>query len=217
LFEWSLPSVFFAFLACVGPVKNSTTRLLLAMIVSQTATDMFNQFNNYTFGPRYLYNVSSQLVILTAVGICQLPALFQHLAQLSPRFEMPSLRAAQGMAALIVLLVCATGIYRMPMRIREYNHLTDYHPMFYYDMLAQSKVPALVFLGRPEKDNPHPEPKFRWIAWLNPQSDHAPLIFAADRGPNRNAELVRRYPGRKVYFENNNKLVPAEIPFTHTP
>lgn len=205
LFEWSLPCTFFVLLVCLRPVKSLTTRLLIGIVVSQTIANMFNQFSSTVFGPRYMYEISTALIILTALGIMQVPLTLR-----SMQLRLPQRQAVQGMIALCMLMVFATGLVKhFPQKIKDFTHFFDSHPDFIASMEKQSEPPALIFVGRyDEKKKPSdPAAKFRWTAWNQPPTDDAPIIYAYDRGDERNMKLIRHYPHRKAYVEMNNKLI----------
>ncbi len=217
LFEWSLPCTFFIWLLCLRPQHNIMTKLLIGVVVSQTIGNMFNQFNSAVFGPRYMYEASSALIILTALGVHRLPVTLKLL-----RLPLPDKHTTQGLITLVVIMVFATGlINHIPKRIREFSHFFDSHPQFLMSMYYQSEHPALIFVGRQDIDpkNPPRDPaaKFRWTAWTNPPMDDAPVIYAYDRGDLRNKALIEYYPNRHAYVEYKDKLIPVDTTKTPAP
>lgn len=215
LFEWSLPCTFFAMLACLTSLKRPHARLLAATVASYTLVNMANRFTSMIFGPRYLYELSSTLIVLTAAGMCHVPLLLRFL-----RLAAPPRRAVHAMTALAVILLSTTALlWRLPDNFRKYsNQYIDNHPRFYQAMLRQSAKPALIFVGRPEKGDPKDLPvvKYRWVAFTNPPDDDAPVIFAIDLGDRKNQRLVDYYPGRHAYVERRGRLFPIR-PRPHEP
>jgi hypothetical protein len=208
LFEWALPCAFFAMLVCLMPVKNLMTKLLIGVVASQTLLNMLNQFSSNIFGPRYLYETSTAMIILTAVGIRRFPVMLRAL-------RLPALprEAMQGMIALIVIVACSSGlVYNVPVKIKDYTHFLDSRPDFYNSMLQQSTPPAIIFLGRHYKNQPVRDTmgKFRSMSWTNPPTPDSPVIFAWDKGDEKNKELLNYFPNRKAYIELSNKLQPIQ-------
>jgi|GEM_PF-3537486 len=203
LFEWSLPCCLFMMLACMLPIKNRTTRLLVGVVVSHTLVNMLNQFYSTVFGPRYMTEASSAIIILSAVGIMRLPLLLKLSGQ-----PLPKGRALHGMIATVMLAIFASGIiYRVPNNLRIYSRYMDSNMPLYHSLLEQAQKPALVFLGRGDKNDP--AGKFRQMTWTYPPTEDSPVIFAYDRGDERNRKLIEYYPHRQVYVESNGKLTPA--------
>lgn len=210
-YEWSLPSSLFMMLACLLPLGNTMTRLLVGVVASQTLSNTINQFHSTVFGPRYMFEASSAIIILTALGIMRLPVLLR-----TSGLQVPAGATLRGIIIVMMLAVFASGIiYRVPNNIRIYSRYMDSHVPFYYDMLRQSQHPALIFLGRGNKNDP--VTKFRWMAWTNPPDEAAPVIFAYDRGDEKNRKLMNYYSNRHAYVEIKGKLEPVPKPADKKP
>ena len=200
LFEWWLPSTFFVMLFCLRPIKNRYAWLLIGMIVSHTVCNMANQFHSSVFGPRYMYQTVSALVILTAAGITRIPLLLETL-----RVNVPSPAALQGIIGSSILLIIAVGwTANIPRAVNGYRNFFDNHPVFYFSLLDQCQKPALVFLGRGDD----PKAKYAGFAFTGPPSDDSPIIFAMDRGDKEDQELIRRYAYRHAYVEFKGQVLP---------
>lgn len=212
LFQWAVPCTFFILVLFILPVKNRYTRLLIAMLISYTIANMLNQFGNMVFGPRYLYEMLAGVILLSAAGIHRLPVIIRAISHLNV-----SGNAARGMTAmLIALLMCASLVERFPAVIDHYsNNYMDSHPGFGHMLGLYVKKPALIFIGRPKDGgvaakNDRSVVKHRWVAYTNPPDDLAPVIFAFDRGDEKNKRLMEYYPDRHAYLEIGNELTPIE-------
>jgi hypothetical protein len=212
LFEWPVPSTIFVMLLCLLPLKNFYSRLLLAVLASHTIVNFVNQFSSNTFGPRYMYETSGALIILTAGGIRRLPLLLRL-----SRVARTERLAVKGIVDVSILCLFASSVlFKLPQNIDRYaNHYFFNHPDFYVSMIEKSEKPALIFVGRnnmpPPPDKPNdPSDKYQWVAYLNPPADDDEVIFACDRGDEHNLRLLDYYPNRHAYISYDNNLVPVD-------
>ena len=196
-FEWRFPASAFLALWCAGGIRSRYTWLLLGVILSHTLVNMGNQFNSATFGPRYLYEITSAFIILSAAGLVQLSRWLQHAAN-----KDVVNGAIACMIGVLVIIVLAT---RLPVLLRYYGHFFNNDPAFYHAMLDQSEKPALIFIGR-GTDNP--KRKYQAVAFTNPPRDDSDVIFAIDRGNVKNRRLLNAYPQRHSYIERDGTLIP---------
>jgi hypothetical protein len=205
LFATVLPSGFFVMIFCLFPIKNRGARFLLAVIISHTLVNLANQYNNIVFGPRYLYEVTSCMMILSAAGMRRVPMLLGVL-----RLPVPKGSIQTGLIATPIILVFVTGLWtHMLPLLRIYERpFFDNDPKFYMSMLEKSEKPALIFIGR---DN-NPEKKYAKLRFTNPPLDNDEVIFALDRGDEKNSRLMERYAGRHTYVEWKGVLLPVITP-----
>ena len=195
LFEWSVPSTIFVMFACLLPFNNPYLRLLLSVIISIFLLNMLNRLENVQFGPRYIYETTSSLIILTAVGISRITPVLA-----SWRVTLPEKNALQGMIALIMIILFAGFFaYRLPEDVEGYHGAIKSSEL-YYSFLKQINTPALVFIE--PMDN-------MAIDHTNPPRDDAPVIFAHDLG-DENHKLIEYYPERNPYLERNGRLYPID-------
>lgn len=201
MFEWTLPSSFFAMIYCLFPVRNHYAKLMLGIIAAHTLVNLLNQFSSTVFGPRYLYQIAACLILLSAAGIARIPVWLRTWPTGGPL----SVPVARGMVALpILVLVLVMAGEAMPRIIKNYTHFFQNHPDFYESMLVQSKKPALIFIGRDEDAGK----KTRWLSFTYPPRQRNNVIFAMDRGDDEDRELINYYPGRHVYIESKGVLTP---------
>jgi len=203
LFEWVVPSTFFVVLFCLLPIRNIYARLLLGMVASHTIVNLANQYPSGAFGPRYMYEVTSALIILSAAGIMRIPFLLETL-----RMPLPDRATLHGIIALpIVLLFIISFAFAWPQTTWRFTHnFFNNHPERYYSLLEKAEKPALIFVGRGKNT----DEKYKSVSFTNPPSDDAPVIFAIDRGDELDRYLVARYPGRHNYVEYDNALLPLD-------
>ena len=203
LFEWWLPSTFWVMFSAIYYGKNRYVRLLFGVLVSHTIFNMANQFHSGVLGPRYLYELSSALIILSAAGIAALPKLARKL-----RIEMASENTCAGIITFAMFLVVSVMMNdNLPPLVYGYKtHFFYNHPQFYQDMLAQSKKPALIFVGRGQDA----ANVYKSVAFTNPPDTKNEVIFAIDRGDQENHQLLGLYPDRNAYVEYHGTLLPVD-------
>lgn len=206
LFVWSVPCVLLATLAVLQTFQHRVTRLLLAMVVSLTLVNMTNRYESSFFGPRHIFEITTALVVLTAVALSHLPQWLQTL-----RPHLPALRVVQGAVALsFTMMIAITWYCRLPEWIGTYSarYMHGYAPE-YKRLLSQAEPPALVFI--------EPSPYFQLmfdnyasVAFTNPPRADSPVVFVRDLGLTKNRELLVHYPGRRAYVSRNATLYPLE-------
>ena len=204
LFEWSLPCTLFMLIACLFPFENRYLRLLLAVVISMMALNMLNRFEYFHFGPRYIYEMASSILILTAVGIRRIPVMLS-----GSNVSMSDSKILSGITATAILLLFVGSIvWRLPVNVRMYaNHYVNNESDFYFSMMKQSQKPALIFISHGLENGGYYWylQKYWGVDFANPPEDSAPVIFAIDSG-SKNRALIDFYPNRIPYLERNGIL-----------
>ncbi len=116
LFEWPMPSLLFLFIPFGLGVKNRWDRLLLASFWCLAAVYFFYWFNDWCFGPRFLYEASGAALLLTARGLRLLPELLHRVFGIST----PRRRIYATTAGAIGFLILCGWCMNVPERIRLY-------------------------------------------------------------------------------------------------
>lgn len=197
LFDWLVPNTLFALVAVCG-VSRRYFWLVLGPVLSLTLVNLLNPFSSFTWGPRYVYEVATFLIVLTAAGIVRLPRLLSHLWP-----AVSDVRVLQGVSILVVVGLFASGwpilaIEDLARYARNYQH--NNHG-FYTSMLRQSTKPALIFVERGH---------YQHVAMVNPGDEREPVVFAVDQGRDRNCRLMDYMPTRQAYVERRSRITPAE-------
>ena len=73
LFRWPFPSLIFVLALFLSFSRNRINYLFLATLFSLLGMHLFYFFQDWCFGPRFVYEASGVLIILTASGIMRLP------------------------------------------------------------------------------------------------------------------------------------------------
>ncbi len=205
LFDWPIPCFILILAYVLRPARNLYASLLLASVASIALTGLANQFVSYIFGPRYLCDVMTALVILSAAGFMRLPALLSSLPSAPPA---PQLRAACSAICLLCFAIALTT--RLPLSTRYYaNRYLDNDPALYQSLLAQSEPPALILMGHTQQESPSYYMltlQYRRVSFTYPPSPSDDRIFAMALTPTDNQKLIAMYPGRHIYREQDGLL-----------
>jgi hypothetical protein len=207
MFEWFVPSTIFVLLACLTPMKNTALKLLALLLVVYSIVNMYNRFIYHIFGPRFIYELTPAIIVLTAYGMMKLPALIRCWG-----IRLPAGKSStQASLIITVMVIFASGWSdKIPMVMGMYKRYIHNKPQFVETILEGTEKPALVFIERPRnkfgtrrREGPN---KYLWVAFLNPPTPDAPVIVARDLGDTRNKELMAYYPKHKPYLEYKGRL-----------
>ena len=188
LFGWPVPCLIFAAMLFLPGFKRSNLDwLCLAAAFSQSVAYGFYFFQDFCFGPRFLYETSPFWFILTVRGIAELCAAL-------PKFSRKTKEAAQG---VIILLLGFWFVWALatawPERLKD---VADEYWGVRDEVYAQVKNElkdenAVIFV---EYDYDYYAVFTLLDPWLK-----SGWIVAMDLGDERNRQLVEQYPGWPVY------------------
>ena len=105
LFEWPLPSLVFVFILFASGRVNRWDVLLLCSFLSLALAYLFYFFQDWCFGPRFLYEASGCLILLTCRGIQSAPHLIKKV------FGRPiAVRRIYGFTTAVILFCLSYGL-----------------------------------------------------------------------------------------------------------
>jgi hypothetical protein len=117
LFEWPIPSLLFVFLFLGSLKARMWDYLLIGSVFSLAGAYVFYWYQDWCFGPRFLYETSVPLILLTARGIDFFPMLLQ-----SGFKERGSLRSAYATTAFCIFLLFGVGgAINLPRHLEVYG------------------------------------------------------------------------------------------------
>ncbi|MDD4737466.1 MAG: hypothetical protein PHP44_15315, partial [Kiritimatiellae bacterium] len=116
LFEWPMPGLLFMFIPIALTLKNRWDRLLTASFFSLSIAYFFYWFNDWCFGPRFMYEASCAAILLTARGLHMLPTLLKNTFAVS----IPPLRIHRVAAGWIAFMTLCAWLLNLPPLIRLY-------------------------------------------------------------------------------------------------
>ncbi|HEX9614493.1 MAG TPA: hypothetical protein VGA55_03275, partial [Bacteroidota bacterium] len=118
LFEWPVPSLLFIVLLFFSGTSKRWDFLLIATIASPAAFYFFYWFQDWCFGPRFLYEAVGAAVILTARGIERLPVLWREVLG----FTVPHLTVRIRTVAFLIVLFALGFATNIPPHIEYYGN-----------------------------------------------------------------------------------------------
>ncbi len=189
LFGWPFSSLVFVFLLFQFRLQPRYGWLLAACCLMQVASLIINPFFSNIFGPRYLYEISTCLIILTAL-------LFTRLSERYAFFARPAMTGSI-FTVMLLSFILAFPAHDINLFNRYKNNYHEGNAPFYRSVNTIAKKPALIFFTRYED--------FRLLYFTMPPLNSSPIIIAQDRGA-ENRNLMNFYPNRSVYVFDHRQL-----------
>jgi hypothetical protein len=186
LFEWHLPSLTLVILLFITQTTNKWDFILLGSAFSLAVAYLFYWYQDWCFGPRFLYEAACPLVILAARGLDRAPRLLR--SAFGARASVRSLTALTGFLVAVLFVVgIATNI---PPHLKMYGER-------YWGVNGQA-------LRAAESADLHHAIVFTRGNYGGVFTGNKPdlsndVIFVRDRG-NRNALLMEHFPGYSFYL-----------------
>jgi len=200
LFEWPFPSLIFIFILFGAKRKRSWDWLLLATAVSLLALYATYFFRLPSYGPRFLFEASTGLFLLTARGMTVAKRLLgAHLCH-------PKNRPAVVLTLVTVTLLSTVLIF-FPRRANEYKEPR------YLSGTTRNIVGARELLrSHPEQSFLFFVPPYDFAILLgeNSPSFKQAAIFARDLGDAENPELCREFPNHLPLRLNEGVIQPYD-------
>ena len=192
LFEWPVPSLLFVAFLFFSGRANRWDVLLVSVFASLSLFHVLYWFQDWCFGPRYLFEASSGLVILTARGIERIPTLWQTLIGFSTAGN--TIRTTT--VCLLFLLFGLGFAVNIPPLIKNYG---DKYWDVDGELLAKVKAKeierAVIFVrGTYGNGFVGNDPLLRNT-----------VIYVRDLGE-RNKEMMDLYPGCEYYLAADGRL-----------
>ena len=187
LFEWPIPSLTFILILFLWGTRNKWDYLLIGSFLALSFAYFFYWYQDWVLGPRFLYESSAVLILLTARGLLHTPDFILKVLKV-PAHE----RLVRSVIVLSILLCLAMALSsRMP-------SLTSYYSKAFYgnfkaDILKAVKkaeiTNAIVFV---------PNTSYGGVFPANAPLLNGDVIYARDLGE-RNRLLMEYYPDRDYY------------------
>ncbi len=193
LFEWPVPSLVFVFLLFAMKGNQIWDYLLIGTFGAVVTAYFFYWFQDWCFGPRFLYEPSALLLILTARGIDRLPGLVELLG------FSASIRKIR--IATFTLLLTLFGVGYAANLPRHLQHYGDSYWDVNRDVLTaiekQGITRGIVFTRT----------NLGGVFPANSPLLDGDLIFARDFG-DRNKTLMKLFPGYDAYVAIGSDIQP---------
>ncbi len=197
LFEWCIPSTFFVMLFFIGGKRTRWDYILVASVFSLSSVYFFYWYQGWCFGPRFAYESSLPLVILTARGILNIP---NSLGKFGNNKESATRDIRFTINLTVIFCVMIAVFVNVPVLVRHYSN--DYWSVNadVQKAIKREKISnAVVFVGSYYGSV---------LAENSPLLDDD-IIYVRDLGE-KNVLMMKYYPDRKYYFANGSNI--EEIP-----
>ena len=190
LFEWPLPALIPIAVLFASGTRDRRDWLLVSMYLALVVAYFFYWFHNVCFGPRFLYESSAALVILTVRGAMALPDLLRRTFNV-PVEDRTIMKFLGRALAVLLLVMVAAGLWPLFKSYRSYGWVNG---KYLRNVKSHELHNALVFCAQ-----------YGAGFTANPLSLQADVIYAKDYGM-LNSALTVAYPGRTCYYVSQDTL-----------
>ena len=198
LFELPIPSLLPALLALCSPGVTAWDLLLLGYASSLALAYFFYWFQDWCFGPRFLFESTAAFALLAARGLIGLPRIARELLGIGDE------RRVKAYAAVALLICFGLGLCsNLPALVRLYSN--SYWGVNGQVLKAVEEMGirnAVIFVRS----------YYGSVFAANSPLLDSEVIYVRDLGDERNVELMRRFPGRKFYIANGPEILPYNPP-----
>lgn len=193
LFEWPIPSMTVVILLFIAQTMNKWDFLLLGSALSLAIAYLFYWYQDWCFGPRFLYEAACPLIILTARGIEYLPRLLRIASGTSA-----SIRSLTALAAFVMVVLFTIGLaINVSPLLRSYgDRYWGVNAKVLTSVKHAGLKNAIVFTGS----------DYGGVFTGNEPDLSNEVIFVRDRG-GLDTLLMRQYPGYRFYRAQEEHLV----------
>ncbi len=197
LFEWPVPSLLFVAILFMTGTRNRWDFVLLGTFLSLAFAYFFYWFQDWCFGPRFLFEASVPLILLTARGIESLPLLWRDVLGFKTSIQRVRI-ASLGILLLLFGIGFASNI---PPHMQFYgNTYWGVNAKLLREVEARGISNAVIFVranyGNGFIGN---DPFFR-----------KSVIYANDLG-DENRRLMAAFPGYRYYRAIEDNIQPLTL------
>lgn len=190
LFEWPIPGLLFIAVLFSTRTRNRWDVLLLGSCLSLLVIYFFYWFNDWCFGPRFMFEAMGPLVLLTARGLLRLPVLFHDTFGLET--TVGKIRTVTTCTLLSMTIYAWTC--NVPALVHLYsNRFWDVDHSILHALEEHPVSNAIVFVGS-NYGSVYPKNSPLW---------NGDVIYALDLGEH-NRVLMAYCPDRKYYRATSN-------------
>ncbi|MBD3185130.1 hypothetical protein GF312_22815 [Candidatus Poribacteria bacterium] len=195
LFEMPIPALFFVAMALASPKTNIWDLLFISYVSSQVLAYFFYWFQCWGFGPRFMFETTAGLILLSARGISLLPSIFRDV------MGVMNTKRVKGYLAL-VLIFCfilgyATNIVPL---IKVYsNSYWGVNGNLLKMIRKMDLENALVFVKGSKN--------YESVFFENHPLLKSDIVYALYVDDKTNARVAAQFPDKKYYVADGNSIV----------
>ncbi|MFC1716343.1 glycosyltransferase family 39 protein [Candidatus Poribacteria bacterium] len=192
LFEWPIPCLFFAFLLFATMTRDKWDYLFIGSFWTLSIAYFFYWFQDWCFGPRFMYESSVVMILLTSRGILRTPELVNGVLGL--KTPANRVKATVG-AAIVICMIIGLSFHIRP--------LVKLYSKNYWGVNAS----VLKAVKRDKIENAVVFVRSYYGAVLpaNSPTFDGDVIYARDLGM-KNRLMMDYYPDRKYYIADGLKI-----------
>ena len=186
LLEIPIPSLLFAVLALASPTANVWDLLFVGYASSLALAYFFYWFQDWCFGPRFMFESTAAFLLLTARGLIAVPKIMRTL------FGVEDENRVRRYVALLMIFCLLVGLAsNLPALVRIYsNSYWGVNGGILKTVKGMGIKNAIVFVRS----------YYGSVFAANSPTLDGDVIYVRDLGEEKNEELMRRFPDRKFYF-----------------
>ncbi len=194
LFELPIPSLLFALLAVASTRSRVWDWLLLAYPSSMALAYFFYWFQDWCFGPRFMFASAAAFILLTARGIVAIPHIAHEL------LGIDSKQRVGGTVAIVLVFCFSLGFAsNIPVLIRTYsNNYWGVNAQVLKSVRKMDIQNAVVFV----------KSYYGSVFAANHPRLESEVIYARDLGEEKNRTLMVQFPDRQFYLADGDSVVP---------
>ena len=194
LFELPLPALLFALLSFMSPSLKVWDLLLLGSASSLSFAYFFYWFQDWCFGPRFMFESAYAFIILSARGINALPSIFRE------TFQTQNLQKVKGiLATLLVLCFCIGFTSNIPALVKTYsNNYWGVNGKVQKAVKSMKIENAVIFVRS----------YYGSVFAENHPLLESSIVYVRDLGDEKNVKIKERFPDRQFYIANGSEIVP---------
>ncbi len=194
LFEIPLPALFFALLGIMSPSIKIWDLLLLGSASSLSFAYFFYWFQDWCFGPRFMFESIYAFIILSSRGIIALPSIFKEY------FQTQNLQRVKGIFAIIIILCFCIGFSsNLPALVKTYSNNYWGVNRKVQNAVSRMNIENAVIFVRSYYGSVFAE---------NHPLFESNIVYVRDLGDEKNVRIKERFSNRKFYIANGSEISP---------
>ena len=195
LFEWPMPSLFFACLFLVYGKKRFCEWLLVGWIGALLVGQYFYFFNQLDFGPRFVYESLPALILLTSRGLSLTTQFITSLWK-----SLSEVHAQNILCLMLIGLFLFAFLFNVPATVKTYQYYGKDVAIQKY-LNKNDVTQALVFVKGAHAYQVH-------YPFNVPFAK--PHIYAKDRG-SENKKLAEKFPEYRYFIADEEKVIEVSL------
>jgi hypothetical protein len=192
LFEWPIPNLLFVFLLFASMTREKWDYLFISSFWALSIAYFFYFFQSWYLGPRYMYESSFMVILMTSRGILQTPALVND----SLGLRTPPKRVKAIVGTVIVMCTLIALIFNVPSFVKFYSSNYRNINNRVFDAVKKNEIKNAVVFVRSY---------YNAVFVGNSPLFDGEVIYVRDLGV-KNRLMMDYYPDRTYYIANNSEI-----------